>query len=174
MFLKILILAAAIFGYYYLNRFIDRWVERHGRKRQVAVSRIFYLQKALQMGSFILLLMVIGFVLGFGYSELTFALSSAVAVLGVALFAQWSVLSNVTASVLIFFFFPYRPGDRVRVLEEQCPEGLLEEITLFHLHIRTDDGQQLTIPNSLVFQKAVIITKRGRDDDDDNTEVKDV
>lgn len=161
MIFKALILTAALVGYYYLNRFIDHWVERHGRQRQVAVSRIFYLQKALQLITFIVLLIIIGFVLGFGYSELTFALSSAVTVLGIALFAQWSVLSNLTASVLIFFFFPYRPGDRVKVLEPDCPEGILEEITLFHLHVRTDDGYQLTIPNSLVFQKAVLITSRG-------------
>lgn len=158
---KALLVISAVLGYYYLNRFIDSWVENHGNLKQVSLARILYLQKVIRFGAFVLLLILIAFVLGFGYTELTFALSSVFAVLGVALFAQWSVLSNVTASVLIFFFFPFRPGDRIRVLENDCPEGEIIEISLFHLHIRTDDGILLTIPNTLVFQKSVLITARG-------------
>ncbi|MDP2505121.1 mechanosensitive ion channel family protein [Oceanobacter sp. 3_MG-2023] len=159
--LKILLVILAVVGYAYLNRIVMGFIEDQGHKRKVSLSRVFYLQKALQITLFTCLLLVIGLVVGFGYTELTFVLSSAVALLGVALFAQWSVLSNVTASVIIFFFFPYRPGDRIRILEEDCPEAVIEEITLFHLLLRTDDGYELSIPNTMVFQKAVIMSQRG-------------
>ncbi|WP_221799431.1 mechanosensitive ion channel family protein [Oceanobacter mangrovi] len=159
--LKILIVLATVIGYAWLNHHLMNLIERQGAKRQVVQARIFYLQKAVQLTLFLVMLLVAGMVVGFGYNQLTFALSSAAALLGVALFAQWSVLSNVTASVLIFFFFPYRPGDRIRMIENDCPEGVITEITLFHILLRTDEGHELSLPNTMVFQKAVVITKQG-------------
>ncbi|WP_369857315.1 mechanosensitive ion channel domain-containing protein [Candidatus Thalassolituus haligoni] len=158
---KIILVILAVVGYAYLNHILMTFIEVQGQKRKVSLSRVFYLQKALQIALFSCLLLLIGLVVGFGYSEFTFVLSSAAALLGVALFAQWSVLSNVTASVIIFFFFPYRPGDRIRILEADCPEAVIEEITLFHLLLRTDEGYELSIPNTLVFQKAVVMSQRG-------------
>ncbi|MGB1091937.1 MAG: mechanosensitive ion channel domain-containing protein [Oceanobacter sp.] len=156
--MKLLAILAVAAGYYFLNRFIEAALERQGEVREVSHARIFYIQKTIQLALFIVAVIISGFILGFGYGELTFAFTSAVALLGVALFAQWSVLSNVTASLIIFFFFPYRPGDRIRVLDGDIPEGLVDEITLFHLILDCDDGTQLTLPTTLVFQKAVIIT----------------
>ena len=85
--------------------------------------------------------------------------SSVFAILGVALFAQWSILSNITASILVFFFFPYRVGHRVKILDgENSIEGILDEITLFHVILIDELGNRLTYPNSMAFQKAVIIS----------------
>jgi len=159
--MKFLLVLAAVIGYAWLNHLLMNLIERQGNRHDVGQSRIFYIQKAVQLALFVLMLFVIGFVLGFGYGQFTFALSSAFALLGVALFAQWSVLSNVTASVIIFFLFPYRPGDRIRIIEENCPEGVITEITLFHILLRTDEGHELSLPNTLVFQKAVVMTHKG-------------
>jgi len=83
--------------------------------------------------------------------------------LGVALFAQWSILSNITASLIIFFGFPYRVGDTVRVIDgDEDITGIVEEITLFHVLIRKGENM-ITYPNSLILQKAVVkINKRVR------------
>ncbi|MCC4854167.1 mechanosensitive ion channel domain-containing protein, partial [Vibrio lentus] len=79
------------------------------------------------------------------------------AVLGVALFAQWSILSNLTASVLIFFVFPYRIGDRVRVAEkDEDISGVIIDITMFHVILRHSSGNIITYPNNLILQKGVI------------------
>ena len=100
-----------------------------------------------------------GVITGFGYEDVGLIFTSLFAVLGVALFAQWSILSNVTASVIVFFFFPYHVGDHVRIVDgEDSIEGIIEEITLFHVILKFED-KIATYPNSLVFQKAVVITK---------------
>ena len=104
-------------------------------------------------GFFIIVLLML---LGIEYSQLSVFLSSIFAVIGVALFAQWSILSNITASLIIFFGFPYRVGDSVRVMDEGHDiSGIIEEISLFHVLIRRDD-ELITYPNSLILQKAVI------------------
>jgi small-conductance mechanosensitive channel len=50
-------------------------------------------------------------------------------------------------------------GDHVKVIDgENTIEGIIVEITLFHV-ILSFEEKQITYPNSLVFQKAVVITK---------------
>jgi hypothetical protein len=66
-------------------------------------------------------------------------------------------LSNITASMIIFFGFPYRVGDRIKVTDADFDiSGTVEEISLFHVLIRTDAGNIITYPNSLILQKPVI------------------
>ncbi len=84
-------------------------------------------------------------------------LSSIFAVLGVTFIAQWSILSNITASFLIFFVFPYRVGDRIKAVdkdEDIC--GEIQEISMFHVLIKQDNGNLLTYPNNQILQKTVL------------------
>lgn len=111
-----------------------------------------------------MLLIVVCMVLGLGYGEISVYLSSIFAVIGVALLAQWSLLSNITASVVIFFAFPYRVGDRIKVTDPDFDlSGSVEEISLFHVLIRTDAGNMVTYPNNLILQKPVIKLDRGNE-----------
>ncbi|MGJ8732363.1 MAG: mechanosensitive ion channel family protein, partial [Cellulophaga sp.] len=63
-----------------------------------------------------ILLMAISFIVlvyiwQVNFEDLGIIFSSVFAVLGVALFASWSILSNVTAGVILFFSFPFKIGD---------------------------------------------------------------
>ncbi len=92
--------------------------------------------------------------------NLFLALSSMFAIIGVALFAQWSVLSNITAGMLIFFTAVFRIGDRITIEDKDFPvEGIVEDILTFHTHIRTDDGRIHVFPNSLFLQKSISLIK---------------
>jgi small-conductance mechanosensitive channel len=85
-------------------------------------------------------------------------ISSVLAILGVGFVAQWSILSNLTASVILFFNHPLRLGDRIRVMDKDFDwTGKVEDISGFYLFMRTDDGKQITIPTNLVIQKGIEI-----------------
>ena len=93
---------------------------------------------------------------GVKLQDFTVFLSSVLAILGVAFVAQWSILSNLTASVILFFNHPLRIGDRIRVIDKDYNwVGEVEDITGFYLFMRTDSGESLTIPTSLVLQKGI-------------------
>ena len=47
--------------------------------------------------------------------ELALVFSSVFAVLGIGLFAIWSVLSNITSGIIMFFSFPYKIGDKIKI-----------------------------------------------------------
>lgn len=137
---------------------VEHWLERIGKKKNVSHQRIFYVQKIFQLIIFVMLLVAAGIAFGINYDKFGFVVSSIFAVIGIALFAQWSILSNVTASLIIFFFFPYRVGDTVRIFDDkEVLEGEIHEITLFHLLIKNEKREIISFPNSLVFQKAIVI-----------------
>jgi len=160
--MKWLAIAICIGAYLFGVRAVSATIHRLGRNKQVADVRIKYLEKTSQILLFVVFMIILCLVLGFGYGQVSLFLSSAFAVIGVALFAQWSILSNVTASMVIFFGFPYRVGDQIKVTDADFDlSGSVEEIGMFHVLIRSAEGNLITYPNSMILQKPVIKLDRG-------------
>lgn len=155
--LKVVLILALAMSYVLLARMLSSTIRRLGKSKEVSQLRINYLDKTAKISLFVLLVFFVCLVLGLGYGDVSFMLSSAFAVIGIAFFAQWSILSNITASIVIFFGFPYRVGDRVKVTDADYDlSGTVEEISLFHVMIKTDSGNIVTYPNNLILQKPVI------------------
>lgn len=90
--------------------------------------------------------------------NLVLALGSVFTVIGVALFAQWSILSNVTSGIILFFSAPFRVGDFIKILDKDMPiEATVEDIFTFYTHLRTKEGGLHIFPNSLLLQKAIAV-----------------
>jgi small-conductance mechanosensitive channel len=139
-----------------IMRFVNSAIKRVGKARDVNVFRIRYICKTVNMAIGLFGVIAVIPFLGVEYSQVSIFLSSVFAVIGVALFAQWSILSNITASLVIFFGFPYRVGDHIRVLDKDDDiSGIVEDIALFHVLIRRDE-ELITYPNSLILQKGVV------------------
>lgn len=86
--------------------------------------------------------------------------SSLFAVIGVAMFAQWSILSNVTSGIILFFSAPFKIGDTIRIHDKDFPiEAEIEDIRGFHTYLKTKEGELITYPNSLLLQKGVTVLK---------------
>ena len=127
-----------------------------GAQKSVSPYRVKYITKTLNLALTLFFIILLSLFLGIEYQQLSLFLSSVFAVIGVALFAQWSILSNITASLIIFFSFPYRVGDRIKVVDKDDDiQGIVEEISLFHVMIRRNH-ELITYPNTLILQKAVI------------------
>jgi small-conductance mechanosensitive channel len=118
----------------------------------------------------ILLLVSLILIWGVNIRELGLIISSVFAVIGVALFATWSILSNITAGIILFFYFPYKIGDRIRIQDKDFPdEAIIVDIQSFTIHLLKDDGELLTYPNNLFLQKGVILIKKQVEIEDDFT-----
>lgn len=154
--MKALVLVALFIGYILVVSMATKMVERLGHSKDVLNYRVKYISKVIQLVFALLFLMMASLILGVEYAQVSVFLSSVFAVMGIALFAQWSILSNVTASLIIFFAFPYRVGDKVKILDgDEDISGVIEDISLFHVMI-SKDHDLVTYPNSLILQKAVI------------------
>lgn len=86
------------------------------------------------------------------------ALSAIITVIGIAFFAQWSILSNITAGIIVFFSFPFKIGDYIKVEDtDHFVEGEIIDVRAFHTLIKSTKGIITTYPNNLLLQKAVSI-----------------
>jgi small-conductance mechanosensitive channel len=93
---------------------------------------------------------------GVNQSKLLYFISSLLTVLGVALFAQWSILSNITATIIVFFSFPAKIGDTIAILEkDSLVEGRISDIGIFFVLLKTKDGEVVSIPSNLFIQKVI-------------------
>lgn len=135
---------------------IIRMVSRHGIKNDVDKSRSVYIKKLINIVLIALFGSLIGSVWEISVQGLSLYFASIFTVVGVALFATWSVLSNMTASLVLFFFFPYRIGDKVRIIDgDNSVQGHITDITLFYVEIKGENEQLFTYPNNLAIQKAI-------------------
>ena len=106
----------------------------------------------------LLLITSIGAIWEISLKGLSLYFASILTIIGVALFATWSVLSNLTASIFLFFFFPYRIGQKVKVVDgDNSVEGVILDINLFYIRIETDENHIVAYPNNIVIQKPLII-----------------
>lgn len=82
---------------------------------------------------------------------------------GVALFASWSLLSNVTAYFVILFNPSFRRGNFVRVIDlDNYIEGYISEITLFHTRLITENRESVSYPNTLLLMRPCLVNPRTR------------
>jgi len=95
---------------------------------------------------------------GVKQTDIVVFISSVMAILGIAFVAQWSLLSNITAGLILFFNHPLRIGDHIKVLEKDfIIEGVVNDITFFFIHIKTESKERITISNTVILQKIISI-----------------
>jgi small-conductance mechanosensitive channel len=155
-----LAMAIILLVYIFAKRAFTKVIRGIGSEREVAHKRVQYVLAVVNFSWGLLALTGISIAAGVNFKDFGVFLSSALAILGVSLFATWSILSNVTASVIVFFFFPYRVGDKVKIIDgENSIEGMIKEITLFHVILEDSADTIVTYPNTLIFQKPVSVSK---------------
>ncbi len=142
-----------------LIRFISfKTVRKVGRLSDLNDVRTRLITKYIAYGLYFLGAAGLIFVWGVNIREIGLIFSSVFAVIGVALFAQWSILSNVTAGFILFFSFPYKIGDRIRIQDKEIDyhgDYVIEDIRAYHVHLRKENGELMTYPNNMMLQKAV-------------------
>jgi small-conductance mechanosensitive channel len=138
----------------------NQTVRKVGSLSDLNEARTRLVSKYFSFGFTALALIALTLIWGVNIKELGLILSSVFAVIGVALFAQWSILSNVTAGIILFFSFPFKIGDRIRIMDKDLETSgtyLIEDIRAYHIHLRKENGELLTYPNNLMLQKAVCV-----------------
>ena len=91
-------------------------------------------------------------------NQLMVFITSVITVMGIAFFAQWSILSNITSSLILFFNHPVKIGKTIRVLDREYDiEGKLVDISFYFLYIKTDANELITIPTSVALQKTIVV-----------------
>jgi small-conductance mechanosensitive channel len=152
--IKIIQSALVLIGLAILIVLIKGALRKLGNRYQLQKDRTRFTLKVININLYIAAAITLLFIWGVDQNDLVLFLSSFVAFLGIALFAQWSMLSNVTASILLFVSHPAKVGDTISILDKDFPlTGKIKDIGAFFVRIETEQKEIITIPNSLLFQK---------------------
>ncbi|MGY5846788.1 mechanosensitive ion channel domain-containing protein [Salegentibacter sp. HM20] len=146
---------------------LKKAAHRVGKRQEINLTRIKLMFKYINILMILVAAFLLSFAWDFGLNQIGLIFSSVFAVIGVALFAIWSILSNITSGIILFFSFPYKIGDTIKIHDKDYPiEAVIEDIKAFHLHLRTLEGELVTYPNNLILQKAVsLVHKTGIPDE---------
>lgn len=133
------------------------FLKKIGNTKSVSHKRVYYISKSISILIVIVAIFCLALIWSVSFDGVLVFASSIFAVIGVALFAQWSILSNLTSSIIIFFSFPSRIGDNIRIVDgDNSIEGKIIEIELFHIKILDKDKNIVIYPNNLFIQKPII------------------
>lgn len=128
-------------------------IEPHRRKLILNMSYVLY---------HIIALFIALPIFGLQIKDVVVFGTSVLAVVGVGFFAQWSILSNLTASVILFFYHPMRIGDTIKIIDKEY-EGLtgkIKNITGFYVTLYIAEGNRnISVPNNVILFKGIEIVK---------------
>jgi small-conductance mechanosensitive channel len=148
--------AIALLLYILLRALANKSIDRTVAKRLMVKTRGKIVKKATNL---ILLLIFSTFILivwGVDQSELVFFMGSILAVIGIALFAQWSILSNITSGFILFFSHSVKLDDTVTVMDKDYDiQGRVSDIGLFFVILKTENGEVISIPSNVFIQKMI-------------------
>jgi len=153
----IVVLAGYIVTHYVTKVFINNSLKQthlqRGRRKMII--------KAVHLLSFLTATVLLSAIWGLNQDEIAVFVGTILTALGIAFFAQWSLLSNITSSILLFFNHPIKIGDTIKVFDKDYPfEGEVTDLTYFFVHLKTDNGETITIPNSILLQKSVSVVEK--------------
>ena len=98
---------------------------------------------------------------GIDFSGLLVLSPSILTVTGVALFASWSLLSNITAYFILLTNVAYRRGNFVRILDgDNYIEGYIADVGPFSTRLLTTERETLMYPNNLILTRPVLINPK--------------
>jgi small-conductance mechanosensitive channel len=150
-----------ILGYIITHYITKIFVNNSLKQTHLQRGRRKMIIKAVHFLSFLTATVLLSAIWGLNQNEIAVFVGTILTALGIAFFAQWSLLSNVTSSLLLFFNHPVKIGDTIKVLDKDYPfEGEVTDLTYFFIHLKTNNGETITIPNSLLLQKSVSVIEK--------------
>lgn len=148
----------AIIVFIFFRYFFAKGIRKYAKINQSLEHRTNLVIKYINLLLSLLAIITIIIIWGVKKDQLFLFISSIFTVVGVAAFAQWSLLSNITAGIILFFSFPFRIGDHIKILDKDYPiTGEIIDIKAFYILIKTEENEIVTYPNNLLMQKGISV-----------------
>ena len=155
---QIIATVIAIVVFVVLRYLVNSIIGKFGRKADFGESRTQLVKKYIDYFIYALAVLTLVSIWGIKPEQIFLFVSSVLTVIGVAFFAQWSILSNITAGIIIFFSSPFRIGNTIRFVDKEFPvEAKIIDIRSFYILLKTAKGEEISLPNNLLLQKGIII-----------------
>ena len=139
-----------------LRFIVGKIISRASNRFSYQEARANVIRKVANSMTFVIICLILLGIWGVERKELTLFISSTLTVLAIGFFAQWSILSNITSSIIIFFNHPIMIGDTITILDKDFPvEGNIVDIGAFFITIKSTSGEYVSTPSSVFMQKMI-------------------
>lgn len=139
-----------------LRILIIKALDKVARNFSYQKPRVKIVKKVTNLLLILITLGILFFIWGVKQSELAYFISTLLTVLGIAFFAQWSIISNITSTLIIYFNHQAKIGDTITVLDKDYAiSGKINDIGIFFVLIKTEDGSIVSLPSNVFIQKMI-------------------
>jgi len=138
------------------SRVFERIINNVGEKFSYDKSRKKIVKKVITTIIFCLWIGILLLIWGIAPSQLAGYIASLFTVVGVAFLAQWSIVSNITSTLIIFFNHQVNIGDTIEVLSKDYPiRGTISDIGIFFIIIKVNRNEYVSMPSNVFMQSMV-------------------
>jgi small-conductance mechanosensitive channel len=154
---KLIETAVILLVYVIIRTASSKIIDRTLTERFIQASRGAAVKRVVNITLLGITFVFVSLIWGVKQTDLAVFIGSVLTVVGVAFFAQWSILSNITSSIILFFNHPIRMNDDVVILEgkDYIIEGKVVNIGLFFITLETKEGEEITLPNNIFIAKSI-------------------
>jgi len=154
---QIVITVIIFIVYLIVKKILSKIILRRALLHNFDPTRLLYIKKTIKFSLVMVALIFVSMIWEISYEGISVYIASFITIIGVGLFATWSIVSNITASVILFFFFPLKIGSSVKILDaDNSTEGVVIGISLFSIQIKSKDGSDVYVPNNLAIQRSIV------------------
>jgi MscS family membrane protein len=112
------------------------YISNIANKYKYDEKRTSLIRKVLLVNWTIIFIVLFILIWGISIKGITVYFTGFFALAGIALFASWSVLSNITSAIILFFEYPIKEGNNIRIQDgDNSVEGEVIGLSLFNIEI---------------------------------------
>ena len=153
----------ALLAYVLLTRLAFPTIEASVDRSNLKVATTQQAYDTVRLIAGLVTLAVLLLIWGIDFGGLLVLSTSLLTLTGVALFASWSLLSNVTAYFVLLVQSSFRRGNYIRVVDaDNYVEGYIAEVNVFNTRLITSDRETVLYPNNLLLARVAVINPRER------------
>ena len=157
LYIRIIETIIIIIIYLIIKGIASKVVQKTLSEKFIQESRGIIIRNVINLILTLVCIIFISLIWGVNQADLAVFIGSVLTVVGVAFFAQWSLLSNITSSIIIFFNHPVKINDTIIILEgkDYGIEGKVITIGLFFVTLQTKESGEITLPNNVFILKSI-------------------
>lgn len=138
------------------SKVLQRIIDKAGVKYTYHKTRIKVIKKVVSLLLSLVFIGVLLLIWGIAPAQLVAYIASLFTVVGIAFLAQWSIVSNITSTLIIFFNHQVNIGDKIVILDKDYQvEGKISDIGIFFIIIKVSENEYVSMPSNVFMQKMV-------------------
>jgi len=159
---KIILSVVILIIIFLLSHLLKLTAKRTQQKLKMRKSRYFAIRRFFTSISLLLMFVSLILIWNVNVKNVWVSLTGIMALVAIGFFAVWSLVGNILAGIIIYFTSPFKIEDTIEVMPDGIC-GTVLAINTFYTVLLDSDGNYISVPNSLFFQRYIRLIKKQKE-----------